>query len=83
LVTGNWLLVTGYWPSRSRESRATNLPAYKASGPAGPKALLRCSLQIWNLKCLFISACGRVVFAFWQTGRYFNRFSNKSQQESD
>jgi hypothetical protein len=51
-------------------------------GPAGRKGVLRCSLQTCNLKCLFIAASGRVVFAYWQTGGYFNMFSNKSQQEN-
>jgi hypothetical protein len=52
------------------------------SGPAGPKHRATLWRTTCNLKCLFISAYGRFMFAFWQTGGYFNIFSNKVNKKT-
>jgi len=90
LLVIDYLRFTIYDPratSHERQATSKYLPAYKAVGPAGPGTVPRCGFRrrtrLWrtstDMKCLFISAPGRFMFAFWQTYGYFNTFSNNNQ----
>jgi len=44
--------------------------------------LTRGLATLWLMKCRFIFACWRFMFAFWQTCWHFNIFSNNVNKKT-